>query len=134
MSDESTWAKGTRVHASRQSGLHRGAPSPHLSSSQRALDLHDQVAEKLSEVLGHKIEHVKVDEAGRVGGLLRADRPEHLAALLPRLALFALQGGKAGSSDVVERLTGQAAQEPGAVSHGEHVRATMFQMCHCWDI
>ncbi|CAJ2506362.1 Uu.00g004920.m01.CDS01 [Anthostomella pinea] len=74
---------------------------------------YDQVAETFSEVLGRKIEHVKLDEVGRIDGLLRAGLPEYFAQFLTRLELFASQDGELGSSDVVETLRGHPAKSLG---------------------
>ncbi|XXH00819.1 hypothetical protein Hte_007170 [Hypoxylon texense] len=67
---------------------------------------YDQIAETLSKVLGRKIEHVKLDEAGRINGLVHVGLSDYFARFLTRLEVLASQDFEMGTSDAVERLTG----------------------------
>ncbi|KAI0836813.1 NAD(P)-binding protein [Hypoxylon sp. FL0890] len=71
---------------------------------------YDQIAETLSEVLGRKIEHVKLDEAGRIDGLVQAGLSDYFARFLTRLEVLASQDFEKGTSDAVERVTGHPPQ------------------------
>ncbi|KAI0974065.1 NAD(P)-binding protein [Xylaria arbuscula] len=67
---------------------------------------YNQIAEKLSTVLGRKIEHVKLDEAGRIDSLVQAGLSDYFARFLTRLEVLASQDFEKGTSDAVERVTG----------------------------
>ncbi|KAI1277870.1 NAD(P)-binding protein [Xylaria sp. FL0933] len=67
---------------------------------------YDQVAEALSRVLGRKIEHVKLDEAGRIDSLVQVGLSDYFARFLTRLEVLASQDFEKGTSDAVERATG----------------------------
>jgi hypothetical protein len=67
-----------------------------------------QIADTLSEVLGRKIEHVKLDEESRVQGLTQAGVSEYYAKFLTRLEVLASTDFEKAQNDVVERVTGQA--------------------------
>ncbi|KAI1094570.1 NAD(P)-binding protein [Rostrohypoxylon terebratum] len=71
---------------------------------------YDQIAETLSKVLGRKIEHVKLDEAGRIEGLVQAGLSDYFARFLTNLELLASKEFEKGTSDAVERLTGHPPQ------------------------
>ncbi|KAF3067427.1 Festuclavine dehydrogenase [Daldinia childiae] len=71
---------------------------------------YDQIAETLSKVLGRKIEHVKLDEAGRIDILVQAGLSEYFARFLTRLEVLASQDFEKGTSDAVERVTGHPPQ------------------------
>ncbi|KAI1347033.1 NAD(P)-binding protein [Xylaria sp. FL0043] len=67
---------------------------------------YDQIAETLSRVLGRKIEHVKLDEAGRINGLVQVGLSDYFARFLTRLEVLASQDFEKGTSDAVKRVTG----------------------------
>ncbi|KAI0432407.1 NAD(P)-binding protein [Xylaria sp. FL1042] len=67
---------------------------------------YDQIAETLSKVLGRKIEHVKLDEAGRIDGLVQVGLTDYFARFLTRLEVLASQDFEKGTSDAVQRVTG----------------------------
>ncbi|KAI1303363.1 NAD(P)-binding protein [Xylaria venustula] len=71
---------------------------------------YDQIAETLSKVLGRKIEHVKLDEAGRIDGLVQAGLSDYFARFITRLEVLASQDFEKGTSDAVERVTGHPAK------------------------
>ncbi|KAI0849457.1 NAD(P)-binding protein [Daldinia vernicosa] len=71
---------------------------------------YDQIAETLSKVLGRKIEHVKLDEAGRIDILVQAGLSEYFARFLTRLEVMASQDFEKGTSNDVERVTGHPPQ------------------------
>ncbi|KAI0901789.1 NAD(P)-binding protein [Annulohypoxylon nitens] len=71
---------------------------------------YDQIAETLSKVLGRKIEHVKLDEAGRIEGLVNAGLSDYFARFLTNLELLASKDFEKGTSDAVERVTGHPPQ------------------------
>ncbi|KAI0503171.1 NAD(P)-binding protein [Xylaria bambusicola] len=67
---------------------------------------YDQIAETLSEVLGREIEHVKLDEANRIHGLVQAGLSNYFAGFLTRLEVLASEDFEKGTSNAVERMTG----------------------------
>ncbi|KAI1653448.1 NAD(P)-binding protein [Daldinia decipiens] len=71
---------------------------------------YDQIAETLSKVLGRKIEHVKLDEASRIDGLVQAGLSDYFARFLTNLEVLASQDFEKGTSDVVKRVTGHSPQ------------------------
>lgn len=72
--------------------------------------MYSQIAETLSKVLGRKIEHVKLDEAGRIEGLVHAGLSDYFARFLTNLELLASKDFEKGTSDAVERVTGHSPQ------------------------
>ncbi|KAI1084745.1 NAD(P)-binding protein [Whalleya microplaca] len=71
---------------------------------------YDQIAETLSKVLGRKIDHVKLDKAGRIDGLVKAGLSEYFAGFLTNLELKASENFEKGTSDAVEKVTGHPPQ------------------------
>ncbi|KAJ7078908.1 hypothetical protein B0H15DRAFT_924719 [Mycena belliarum] len=68
---------------------------------------YDDIAAKLSIVLSRKIEHVKLDDAGRCQGLVQAGVSEYLARFLTNLEVMAAADFEMGMNNVVETVTGQ---------------------------
>ncbi|KAI0139244.1 hypothetical protein BJ166DRAFT_605093 [Pestalotiopsis sp. NC0098] len=68
---------------------------------------YDQVAETLSQVLGRKIEHVKLDKAGRVDGLVQASVSDYYANFLANLEELASQGFETATGTAVKHVTGR---------------------------
>ncbi|KAI2633121.1 NAD(P)-binding protein [Hypomontagnella submonticulosa] len=67
---------------------------------------YDQIAETLTKILVRKVEHVKLDAAGRIDNLVQAGLSDYFARFMTRLEVLASQDFEKGSSDAVERLTG----------------------------
>ncbi|GAW13920.1 hypothetical protein ANO14919_033120 [Xylariales sp. No.14919] len=67
---------------------------------------YDKIAETLSEVLGRKIEHVKLDEAGRIEGLVQAGVSDYYARFIARIEALAAQDFEKATGDAVEKVTG----------------------------
>jgi len=65
------------------------------------------VAEKLSNALGRKIEHVKLTEEQRYQGLLSAGLPDHFARFMTNLEVLAKGGEEDRMNDAVEKVTGR---------------------------
>jgi hypothetical protein len=65
-----------------------------------------QIAETLSGVLSRKIQHVRLNEQGRIEGLVQAGVSDYYARFLTRLELLASNDFEIATSDVVQRLTG----------------------------
>jgi hypothetical protein len=65
-----------------------------------------QIAETLSGVLGRTIQHVKLNEQGRIDGLVQAGVSDYYARFLTRLELLASNNFEVATSDVVQGLTG----------------------------
>jgi predicted phage-related endonuclease len=68
--------------------------------------IHTQIASILSDVLGRKITHVKLDEQGRIDGLVQAGVSDYFAKFMTRLELLASDDFEKATGDVVQRLTG----------------------------
>lgn len=67
---------------------------------------YDRIAEILTQVLGRKIEHVKLDEAGRIEGLVGAGVSDYYARFLTRLEVLASQNFEKAMNDEVLQVTG----------------------------
>ncbi|KAF7517125.1 hypothetical protein G7054_g13906 [Neopestalotiopsis clavispora] len=67
---------------------------------------YDLIAEKLSKLLGRKIEHVKLDEEGRIQGLVQAGLSDYFARFLTRLELSASRNSEMATSNAIESVTG----------------------------
>lgn len=65
-----------------------------------------QIAEILTKVLGRKVEHVKLDEAGRIESLVKAGLSDYYARFVTRLEVLASQNFEKATGDAVERVTG----------------------------
>jgi hypothetical protein len=74
----------------------------------RLLTVCAQIAETLSGILGRKIQHVKLDEQGRIDGLVQAGVSDYYARFLTRLELLASNDFEKATNDVVHRLTGHS--------------------------
>lgn len=57
-------------------------------------------------MLGRKIEHVKLDENGRIQGLVQAGLSDYFARFLTRLEVSASKNSEMATSDAVEMITG----------------------------
>ncbi|MCJ1251585.1 hypothetical protein MMC30_008820 [Trapelia coarctata] len=68
---------------------------------------YDQVAEKISNALGRKVEHVKLTEEQRYQGLVSAGLSDYYAKFLTSLEVSALNGAEDRMNDVVEKVTGR---------------------------
>ncbi|EAU37749.1 predicted protein [Aspergillus terreus NIH2624] len=68
---------------------------------------YDDIAEKLSRVLGRKIEHVKLSGESRYQGLVSAGVSEYYAAFLTKLEVAASTGFETRENDEVEKVTGR---------------------------
>lgn len=56
-------------------------------------------------MLGRKIEHVKLDEASRIQGLVQAGSSDYFARFLTRLEVSASKNSEMATSDAVEMVT-----------------------------
>ena len=70
------------------------------------MHLFSQITQKLSDTLGRKIEHVKLDEEARYNGLVQAGVSEYFARFLTNLELLASQGHEDTMNDTVREITG----------------------------
>ncbi|GAQ12175.1 festuclavine dehydrogenase [Aspergillus lentulus] len=68
---------------------------------------YDDIAEKLSQVLGRTIEHVKLSGEERYGGLANAGVSEYYAGFLTKLEVAASTGFETRENDEVEKVTGR---------------------------
>lgn len=68
---------------------------------------YDQVAETLSDVLGRRIEHVKLSREERHQGLVGAGISDYFAGFLSELEEAASAGFETRMNDEVERVTGK---------------------------
>lgn len=68
---------------------------------------HDDIAEKLSKILGRKIVNVKPTEEERKKALTDAGMPQHYADFLTSLELIAARGEEAWEGNDVEKVTGK---------------------------
>lgn len=66
---------------------------------------YDQVAEKLSALLGRKIEHVKLTGEQRYQSLVGAGVPDHLAHFLTHIETSTAKGSEALTGDAVVKVT-----------------------------
>jgi predicted phage-related endonuclease len=71
-----------------------------------SLIVYPQIASTLSNVLGRKIKHVKLDEQGRIDSLVQAGVSDYFANFITRLELLASNDFEKATGDVVQRLTG----------------------------
>ena len=67
-----------------------------------------QIAETLSQVLGRDIQHVKLDEKGRIENLVQAGLSDYYARFVTNLEILASQDFEKATSDDVQRITGHA--------------------------
>jgi hypothetical protein len=81
-------------------------PSMHVLG--RLLTGYAQIAETLSEVLGRKIQHVKLDEKSRIDGLVEAGLSDYFARFWTNLEVLASNGLEDATGDAVQRMTGHA--------------------------
>ncbi|KFZ00293.1 hypothetical protein V500_01106 [Pseudogymnoascus sp. VKM F-4518 (FW-2643)] len=72
-----------------------------------ALLTYDEVAEKLSAVLGRPIEHVKLSEAQRYEGLVSVGVSDYYAQFLTNLEIAASTGFETRMNAAVEKVTGR---------------------------
>jgi hypothetical protein len=70
------------------------------------LTIYTQVAQTLSEVLGRKIDHVKLDEKSRIDGLVQAGLSDYFARFMTSLELMASNDSEKATSDIVQQFTG----------------------------
>jgi predicted phage-related endonuclease len=70
------------------------------------LTIYTQIAQILSDVLGRKIQHVKLDEKSRIDGLVQAGLSDYYARFMTRLEVLAADDFEKVTGDVVQRLTG----------------------------
>ena len=68
---------------------------------------YDQVAEKLSAVLGRRIEHVKLSRDERYQSLVSAGLSDYYAGFLSNLEEAASTGFETSMNDTVEQVTGR---------------------------
>lgn len=57
-------------------------------------------------MLGRKIEHVKLDEEGRIHGLVQAGLSDYFARFLTRLELSASRNSEMATSNAIKSVTG----------------------------
>lgn len=69
--------------------------------------IYDQVAEKLSAVLGRRVEHVKLSREERYKGLVAAGVSDYYAGFLSNLEEKASTGFETSMNDTVEKVTGR---------------------------
>ncbi|RYP10955.1 hypothetical protein DL765_007958 [Monosporascus sp. GIB2] len=67
---------------------------------------YDDIAAKLSKVLGRTIQHVKLSKEERVEGLVQAGVAEYYANFLARLEILAADDFEKATGDAVQRITG----------------------------
>ena len=67
-----------------------------------------QIAETLSRVLGREIQHVKLDEKGRIDNLIQAGLSDYYARFVTNLEILASQDFEKATGDEVQRITGHA--------------------------
>lgn len=89
------------------------APFP-LRYLETALTWLSQIATKLSQALGRKIEHVKLDEESRYKSLVQAGVSEYYSRILTTLEVKASRGSEAVLGDDVEKVTGHPPKSFGA--------------------
>jgi hypothetical protein len=77
-----------------------------LLSSKGKLINNTQVAGILSNVLGRKIQHVKLDEKSRIEGLIQAGVSDYYARFLTRIEILASQDFENATGDAVKTMTG----------------------------
>jgi festuclavine dehydrogenase len=65
-----------------------------------------QVAVTLSDVLGRKIQHVKLDETGRIDNLVQAGVSDYFARFMTRIEILASQDFENATGDAVQKMTG----------------------------
>jgi nucleoside-diphosphate-sugar epimerase len=68
---------------------------------------YDDIADKLSRVLGRTIEHVKLSGEERYQGLVNAGVSEYYAGFLTKLEVAASTGFETRENDEVEKVTGR---------------------------
>lgn len=69
-----------------------------------------QIAAKLSNCLGRKIEHVKLSEEERTKKLMSFGLPEDYAKFLTYLEVTSARGSEDMMNDAVEKVTGRRPQ------------------------
>ncbi|KAH6659507.1 hypothetical protein BKA67DRAFT_529658 [Truncatella angustata] len=82
---------------------------------------YDPIAEKLSKALGRKIEHVKLDEASRINGLVQAGLSDYFARFFTRLEVSASKNSEMAIGDVVEWGDRSHSKKPREVRRREQV-------------
>ncbi|KAI1760656.1 NAD(P)-binding protein [Hypoxylon sp. FL1150] len=67
---------------------------------------YDRIAGILTKVIGRKVGHVKLDEAGRIENLTQTGLSDYYARFLTHLEILASQDFEKATDDVVEKVTG----------------------------